>query len=315
MRGEADVDRQDAEFAQHRQDALLGRDRQREDDDIDARASCESDEIVDRAELLEAFDKVGRAGVAAIVEHAENPELGRVRRLQAAQHLPAEIATADHHRAALKTSRAGERFDKTGKTKPAGAEECDGQRGPDGEPYAGNGVLGPEDVQPRHEAEHEECPCARHAKERAERAPERWRRVETLGVEGERRRRCAETGDRDVQRVGTIARNDVGDIRDDAGERDRQPLGRGHQAGQDHCRIDGLGRFELKSLQRVGTGSHGLKGDGRLAPDTAEIGLDEHRHRPNARRAAAAGFWRESARRAGQRARRGSPTAPRPSSN
>ncbi len=280
VRGEADVDGQDAEFAQHRQDALLRRDRQRENDDIDPRASCESDEIVNRAELLEAFDKDGRAGVAAIVEDAEDPKLSRVRRLQAPQHLPAEIAAANHHRAALKTSRVGKRIDKTGKTKPAGAEKCDAQRGPDGEPYAGHGVLGPEDVQRRHDAEHEECPDARHAKERAERAPKGWRRVETLGMESERRRCCAETGDRDVQRVGTVAGNDVGRIGDGAGDDYRQPFRGGHQARQDHCRIDGLRRFELNRPQGVGTRSYGLKRDGRLAPDTAETGLDEHGHPP-----------------------------------
>ena len=60
VRREADVDRQHPELLEHLQDAALGRDRQREDHEVDARAAGEFDEVVDRAELGDAGAAVER---------------------------------------------------------------------------------------------------------------------------------------------------------------------------------------------------------------------------------------------------------------
>ena len=49
--GEPDVDRQHPQLLQHLQDAAFRRDRQREDDEIDAGVAGELDEVVDGAEL------------------------------------------------------------------------------------------------------------------------------------------------------------------------------------------------------------------------------------------------------------------------
>ena len=72
MRRQADVDRQHPELLEHLQDAVFGRDRQREDHKIDAGAAREFDEIVDGAELLQAAAGGGCAVVAAVVEHADH---------------------------------------------------------------------------------------------------------------------------------------------------------------------------------------------------------------------------------------------------
>ncbi len=52
MRRQPDVDRQHPELLEHLQDAALGRDRQREDHQVDAGAARELDQLVDGAELL-----------------------------------------------------------------------------------------------------------------------------------------------------------------------------------------------------------------------------------------------------------------------
>ncbi len=111
MRGEPDVDRQHPELAQHLQDALLGGDRQREDGEIDARLARVFDEIVDVAELGEAFDRQRRAGVAAIVEHAEQPDLGGIGLGEIADEVAREFAAADHDDALLKAPGGGEPVD------------------------------------------------------------------------------------------------------------------------------------------------------------------------------------------------------------
>ena len=71
----------------------------------------ELDEIVDIAELGEALDRVGRARVAAVVEHAEQPDFRGIGLGEIAEQVAAEIAAADDHRPPLETPRAGERAD------------------------------------------------------------------------------------------------------------------------------------------------------------------------------------------------------------
>ncbi len=56
---EPDVDRQHPQLAQHLQNAGLGGDRQREDDQIDACATAEGDEVIDGPELGKAGDDGG----------------------------------------------------------------------------------------------------------------------------------------------------------------------------------------------------------------------------------------------------------------
>ena len=72
MRGEPDVDRQHPELAQHLQNALLGGDRQREDDEIDA-CRRENSRRSSTVPSLRNSPIVGRrAIVRPIIENAEN---------------------------------------------------------------------------------------------------------------------------------------------------------------------------------------------------------------------------------------------------
>ena len=107
VRREADVDRQHPELLEHLQDARLGRDRQREDHEVDAGAAREFDEVVDRAELLQAGAGGGRAVVAAVVEHADQAHVRLALALQRGDEMLARIAAADHDRAAVEPAFAG----------------------------------------------------------------------------------------------------------------------------------------------------------------------------------------------------------------
>jgi hypothetical protein len=83
MRSEPDIDRQDPELLQHLQDAALGRDRQCEDHEIDARLARELDQIVDGAELRAARAGDRRAILATVVEHADDANIGIASELRA----------------------------------------------------------------------------------------------------------------------------------------------------------------------------------------------------------------------------------------
>ena len=105
--GQANVDRQNPELAQHLEDAFFRRDRQGEDDEIDARAAREFHEIVDRAEFREADHDIGRTIVGAIVEHAADAQIGVTLGGEFAQHLFARRPAADDDGAALETAARG----------------------------------------------------------------------------------------------------------------------------------------------------------------------------------------------------------------
>jgi hypothetical protein len=106
VRGEPDIDRQHPQLLEHLQDAALGRDRQRKQDQIDAGLARELDQIVDGAELLMAANTGRRAPVAAIVEHADDAHVGiRLHRQRLHQRVTIGIS-ADDDGAALKMALA-----------------------------------------------------------------------------------------------------------------------------------------------------------------------------------------------------------------
>jgi hypothetical protein len=107
VRGEADIDRQHPELAKHLQHALLGRDRQRDKEKIDARLAREFDKIIDRAEFRLARDHGSRTVVASIVEHATDVEIRIFLRLKRFDQHFTGRGTADNHGAANEPAFAG----------------------------------------------------------------------------------------------------------------------------------------------------------------------------------------------------------------
>ena len=79
---------------------LFRRDRQREDDEIDAGAAAELDQVVDAAELALAGAFGAGAVVAAVVEQADDLDAGILLPAQFLDHLGANFAAADDDGAA-----------------------------------------------------------------------------------------------------------------------------------------------------------------------------------------------------------------------
>ena len=100
VRGKPDVERQHPQLLQHLQDALFSRDRQREDDEIDAGAAAELNQVVDAAELAVAGGFGAGAVVGAVVEQADDLDAGILLPAQFLDHLGADLAAADDDGAA-----------------------------------------------------------------------------------------------------------------------------------------------------------------------------------------------------------------------
>src|SRR5580692_687877 len=112
--GKPDVDRQHPQLLQHFEDPRLRRNRQREQHEVDAGAAGEFDDVVDLAEFRAAGAGFQRAGVVAVIEYAEDVDIGIVLRLERLDQLftvlvgahddgaavePAFARPAAHHRA------------------------------------------------------------------------------------------------------------------------------------------------------------------------------------------------------------------------
>ena len=214
--GEADVDRQHPQLAQHLQDALLGGDRQREDDQIDARRAGEVDQIVDVAELRIAFDGVGRALVAAVVEHAEQAHLGLVVLGQFAQQLGAERAAADDHRALLQPPALA--------SNPTNCARMTRSTASAPKPTRNHAAIQTRDsvavdLEEEHAGEHQgerQRPAAGDAQQRAGRAAEGRRAVDVQRLEDDHGQRRDAERQRQIARLRADAADDVEAVDGDA---------------------------------------------------------------------------------------------------
>ena len=101
MRRQPDVQRQHPEALQERQDALLGRQRQGDDEHVDAGAPGEFHQLADIAELGVAGDDGRRTPVVAVVEDAADADVAVGLALEAADQAFGAAATADDDGAPL----------------------------------------------------------------------------------------------------------------------------------------------------------------------------------------------------------------------
>ena len=136
MRGEPDVDRQHPELAQHLQQALLRRNRQGENDEIEPRAPGEFDQFVNAAELRETRDDIGRARVGAVVEDAKDAQIAVVLSGERAQHGFGRRAAADDRGAPIELALPRQRAHEGGEREALGHQRGEAEEIPAGEPDA-----------------------------------------------------------------------------------------------------------------------------------------------------------------------------------
>ena len=185
MRGEPHVDRQHPQLAQHLQDALLGGDRQREHREVDAGLARIGDEFVDIAELGETLDGLGRARVAAVVEHAEQLDLGGVGLGEIADQLAGEIAAADHHDALLEPPRHREPVDDDGEREARDRQRVEADQEPGAEPEARDDAVELGEEHHRDQRREDEGPGAADPEQLVDRPPQRRHAVALQHVEGD----------------------------------------------------------------------------------------------------------------------------------
>ena len=189
VRRQADVDRQHPQLLQHFQDARLGRNRQREQHEVDAGAAGEFDDIVDLAELRAAGAGIERAVVVAVVEHAEHVDVGIVLGLERLDQLLAVLVGADHDGAAVEPALAGPAAHQRAQEQPFGDErgEADKEERRQPEPRDFAAEFGEErcaDEQQEHER-----PGRDHPRHLPELAAEHLHFIDVGGLEADRSRR------------------------------------------------------------------------------------------------------------------------------
>ena len=141
VRGEPHVDRQHPQLAHHVEHALFGGQRQRHQDEVDAGAAGELDQVVDRAELGNAGHHLGAAVAAAVVEHAADAQIrvGLVRE-RAHQRLALAAAADDDH-APHQPPGARPAPHQRGEHQPVGEQRGERRQIPAGRPAAREGVV------------------------------------------------------------------------------------------------------------------------------------------------------------------------------
>ena len=95
VRGQPDIDRQHPQLLQHFQNSRLGRNRQGEQHEVDAGAPRKFHDVVHLAALGAAGAGVQRAAVIAVVEHAENIEIGILLDIEKLNQLFSALVGAD----------------------------------------------------------------------------------------------------------------------------------------------------------------------------------------------------------------------------
>src|ERR1700733_5167669 len=99
--GKPDVDRQYPQLLQHFENPRLRGNRQREQHEVDAGAAGKLDDVVDLAELGGAGGGIERAAVVAVVEHAEDIDVGIFLGIEGRNQMFAVLIRADHDGAAV----------------------------------------------------------------------------------------------------------------------------------------------------------------------------------------------------------------------
>ena len=235
MRREADVDRQHPELLEHLQDARLGRDRQREDHEVDAGAAREFDEVVDRAELLQAGAGGGRAVVAAVVEHADKAHIRLALALQRGDEMLARIAAADHDRAAVEPAFAGPAAHDAVQKQAQAIEREQADAVVAREPEAGIHAAELREERDRDDHQKDDGPRDGEPRALADRIAESLDLIDVGGLERDHRKAGNRERGRDVVPVEDLAVSivDITEIRRDADQRDQRELGRAHHSGDD----------------------------------------------------------------------------------
>ena len=114
VRRKPDVDRQHPELAEKLEEAVLGGQRQRHDEEIDMRRAAELDQLGDGAELGIAGDDRRRAFVLAVVEDAADAHVVVRLRLERADQVLRRLAAADDDGAPVEEALAREAADGAG---------------------------------------------------------------------------------------------------------------------------------------------------------------------------------------------------------
>jgi len=250
--GKPNVDRQHPQFLQHFQNPRLRRNRQREQHEVDAGAAGKLDDVVDLAEFRAAGAGIKRARVVAVVEHAEDVDVGIVLGLERLDQLFAVDVRADDDGAAVEPAFTRPAANHRPQEQPFGNQrgQADKEERREPEPRHLAAEFGEErgaDKQQEHEG-----PGRYHSRHLPKLTAKHLDFVDIGGLEAYHRGGGHAENGGDIFPVKAAERHDIAEIERDADEAQQYEVGDANRAG-DHDRRIGPRDF------LVGDGEGGLR--------------------------------------------------------
>ena len=211
-----DIDRQHPQLLQHLENAGLGRDRQREQHEVDAGAARQFDDVVHLAELGAAGAGIHRAVVVAVVEHPEHLDVGIVLDLERPHQIFAVLVRAHDDGTAIELALTGPAAHQRAQKQPTGHQRCKAREEKRREPEPGDFAAELDDEGCADEQQKHERPGRDQPGHLSQMSAEQLHLVEIGGLEADHGRR-GHGDDRREELPGKAAeRDDISEIQRDA---------------------------------------------------------------------------------------------------
>ena len=262
VRRQADVDRQHPELAHHLQHAVLGRDGQRHDEQVDARDAAEIDQFGDIAELRVAGDDRRRTGVLAVVEDAADADVVVGLGLDGADQLLGRFTAADDDGAAFEPARVDPVPHQAGEGQAEGSEDEEARDVPGGHPDAREGAADLAEEGDHGEEDEDGRPGEEDAAELKTATAEGRDRIAVGKLDHDDGEQRTADERRHVPPGEALIGPDIGEIDDAADDKDRGEFDEAGKAGEQDRRD--RARRQARSDQTRGGGERRIAADLRL---------------------------------------------------
>ncbi len=270
MRRQADVDRQHPELAHHLQHAVLGGDRQRHDEQIDACDAAEIHQFGDVAELRIAGHDRRRAAVLAIVEDAADADVVVRLGFDGVDQVFGRFAAADDDGTALEPADADPAAHQAREGQTETGEDEEAGNVPRGHPDARIGVADLAEEGDHGEQDEDHRPGEEDAAELQGAAAERNDRIAVGELDHDHGGERTADERRRIPPGQALVRGDIGEVDRHANGEDRGEFDETGNAGKqdrrDRARRQAGGDQTRRCAQRRIAGNIGAGTGGRPRP-------------------------------------------------
>jgi hypothetical protein len=228
----ADIDGQHPQLLQQLKQALFGGDRERDDEEVEPRAPRELDELVDIAELGVAGYDGRDTIVAAVVENADDADIGVLRGFERLDQLFGLVSTADDHGAAVEAALLGPALRQQRQSEALAEQRRQRRDVPGGDPHPREVSTDLDEEGERHHAAHDQGPAEGKPRETSDEGAKGRHAVEIEQLEHHRVRGGCDQHGAEIDEVHLRAfAIDISKVNDEAKRRYDEKLDHAHGAG------------------------------------------------------------------------------------